>query len=272
MADRFRIFYEVLGEKYPEEEFVYRTLSGQIRKKWIMHKLETLPPGNLVDCGCNSGLLSRNWRRGEVFGVDLSYAVLHRGKATAPRTIFVQADLRDLGIFKQGSFDNAMACEVVEHLDQPGKFFRYIHHAMKKGGHILVTTPNYTRNRPKKVELGIIRSFGITTGTSDSTYLHTAYRPDELARMAREAGFTVIEQGSFEHELRGWLKPLTIMETAFTLLSERFFASSRFKLLFHTLINRMELNAFTVLDTFLLARVVRRIFKQGRRSYILAVK
>jgi SAM-dependent methyltransferase len=197
---------------------------------------------------------------------------MHRGKANAPRTIFIQADLRDLGIFKQGSFDNAMACEVVEHLDQPGEFFRYLYRALKNGGHVMVTTPNYSRKRPENVELGILRSFGIDKGTSDNTYLHTAYRPYELAEMARAAGFEVIEQGSFEHELRGWLKPLTLVQTAFRALSRRFFSSSRMIQLYEEFLGKIEINAFMVLESFLLTRGLKHLFKQGRRSYIVAKK
>ncbi|MGD9379144.1 MAG: class I SAM-dependent methyltransferase, partial [candidate division WOR-3 bacterium] len=130
MRDRFREFYESIGEKYPEDQTVYHTLSGQIRRKWIVQKLKTLPAGNLLDCGCNTGTLSKNWSRGDVFGVDLSYAVLRRGKDNAPRTAFIQADLRNLSMFKSGSFQNAIACEVVEHLDRPHEFFKHLHCAM----------------------------------------------------------------------------------------------------------------------------------------------
>jgi 2-polyprenyl-3-methyl-5-hydroxy-6-metoxy-1,4-benzoquinol methylase len=272
MRDRFRAFYEALGERYPEDQLVYQTLSGWIRKKWILHKQQTLPAGNLLDCGCNTGLLSKDWHSGSVFGIDLSYAVLHRGKVNAPQTSFVQADLRDLGMFKLDSFDNAIACEVVEHLDQPGMFFKHLYRVMKKSGHVLATTPNYSHKRPEKMELGILRSFGITTGTSGSTYLHTAYRPDELATLAQAAGFTIVEQGSFEHELRGWLKPLTVVQSTFNTLSRRFFPLSKLIQLYEGSINRTEINAFAILDTLSLSRILRRIFKQGRRSYILAKK
>lgn len=272
MEDRFRAFYESLGERYPEDYLVYRTLSGMIRKKWILKKLQTLPNGNLLDCGCNIGTLSKNWRRGYVFGVDLSYAVLRRGKANAPRTAFIQADLRDLGMFRQESVDNAMACEVVEHLDRPHAFFEHLYHAIKKGGRVLVTAPNFSRSRPKYVELGVIRSFGVTAGTSGENYLHTAYRPDELATMAQAAGFAIVEQGSFEHELRGWLKLLTLVEATFNALSRRFFPSSKLIRLYEIFINRTEINAYVILDTLSFSRILRRIFRQGRRSYIVAIK
>jgi SAM-dependent methyltransferase len=272
MRDRFREFYESIGEKYPEDQTVYHTLSGQIRRKWIVQKLKTLPAGNLLDCGCNTGTLSKNWSRGDVFGVDLSYAVLRRGKDNAPRTAFIQADLRNLSMFKSGSFQNAIACEVVEHLDRPHEFFKHLYCAMKKGGHLLVTTPNYSHRRPVKVELGVLRSYGVTTGTSGESYLHTAYRPEELCTLAHEAGFSILEHGSFEYELRGWLKPITLFETPFSMLSRRYFPASTFIQLFGRFMNVIKLNLFMILDTFSFSVVLKHLFKQGRRSYIVVRK
>ncbi|MGB7054662.1 MAG: methyltransferase domain-containing protein, partial [bacterium] len=174
--------------------------------------------------------------------------------------------------FRQGSFHNAIACEVVEHLDQPAAFFEHLYQVIKKGGHVLVTTPNFSHRRPNYVGLGILRSFGVTAGTSDENYLHTAYHPYELATMAKAAGFTVIERGSIEHELRGWLKPLTVIQETFNTLSRKFFPSSKLIQLFQSSINRIEINAFAILDTLFLSQILRCIFKQGRRSYILAKK
>jgi len=272
MKDQFHEFYMTLGEKYPEDCIVYNTLSGILRKKWILEKLKTIPAGSLLDCGCNIGTLSKEWRRGRVFGVDISLPVLRRGKKNAPQTAFIQADLRNLGMFKQESIDNAIACEVVEHLDKPDLFFCHLAGLIKKGGRILVTAPNFSRFRPTLVPLGVIRSFGVTKGTTGQKYLHTAYKPEELAAMAKEAGFTVIEQGSFEHELRGWLKPINILEKLLGMLSVRFFPVSRFNQLTARAIKLLEINSYTILETLFLSRILKRIFKQGRRSYILATK
>ncbi len=272
MNDRFREFYEAIGEKYPEDRAVYRTLSGLVRKKWIQQRLQSFPRGNLLDCGCNIGTLSREWHRGAVFGTDISFAVLSRGMKNAPGTCFIQADLRDFTMLRQGSIDNAMVCEVIEHLDKPGQFLKHLYPAVKKGGHVLITSPNYSQAKPSLVPLGVIRSYGVTRGTSGTEYLHTAYQPDELGNMAREAGFTILEQGSFEHELRGWLKPLTIVEKVFDSLSMRYFSASRLNQSFERFKNRMEINAFEILETFCLSWFLKRIFAQGRRSYIVAIK
>lgn len=272
MNDRFRAFYEAVGLKYPEDSIVYETLSGHLRKKWITSKLQHFPKGNLLDCGCNVGTLSKNWHKGNVYGVDIAYAVLRKGKNQSPHVNFVQADLRDMKMFRAGSIDNAMACEVVEHLDAVDRFFENLYRVMKNGGLILITSPNFTTSRPVRVPLGILRSFDINQGTLGDRYLHTAYKPAELASLARRIGFAVIEQGSFEIELRGWLKPITMLRQCFGNIIMYFEPASRMLRLIERILNKMEINAFFILETFAFGSLLKRIFKEGRRSYIVAKK
>lgn len=274
MIDRYREFYEAVGQQYPEDRRVYRTLSGQLRKQWITRKLRELPAGTLLDCGCNMGTLSRDWRGGTVYGIDIAYAPLHRGRRHAPRTIFIQADLRDLGMLRRASFDHGLACEVIEHLDRPDLFLTHLHRILAPAGHLLVTVPNHTGTeaRPRQVTLGILRSFGIDRGTAGSHYLHTAYKPQELAAMVQNAGFTVIEQGTFEHELRGWLKPMTKVERLLTAVMAACAPASRLNRLTERTFRRIEIDLFALLDTFGFAWLLRRIFREGRRSYVVARK
>jgi 2-polyprenyl-3-methyl-5-hydroxy-6-metoxy-1,4-benzoquinol methylase len=272
MDNQFREFYESVGEKYPEDLIVYETLSGRLRKKWITKKLRDFPKGNLLDCGCNVGTLSKTWQKGVVYGVDIAYAVLKRGRTVSPQTHFVQADLRDMKMFKAGSIDNALACEVIEHLDTVDRFFENLYGAMKKGGLVLVTSPNFTSTRPVRIPLGILRSFDINRGTEGVQYLHTAYKPAELAALAQGAGYTIIEQGSFEIELRGWLKPITLLRRFFGEIIMHLEPASRMHQLLERGFNKLEINAFYVLDTFSFGSILRGIFSEGRRSYIVAKK
>lgn len=272
MKERFREFYESVGKYYPEDEIVYSTLSGQLRKKWITKKLQDFPPGNLLDCGCNIGTLSESWHKGNVFGVDIAYSVLLKGKRGTPCIHFLQADLRNLSMFRDGSIDNAMACEVIEHLDRPDLFFKKLYPAMRKNGRILVTSPNFTGRRPEQSQLGILRSFGLITGTLGGEYLHTAYQPHELATMAEQAGFEVVEQGSFEFELRGWLKPVTVLQRLLNSCATRFSPTSRMIYLIERTFRKIEMNTFLVLNTFNFAWLLKKMFPEGRRSYIVATK
>jgi 2-polyprenyl-3-methyl-5-hydroxy-6-metoxy-1,4-benzoquinol methylase len=272
MQEHFRRFYELVGKCYPEDEIVYTTLSGILRKKWIGSKIALMPAGNLLDCGCNKGTLSRSWNKGDVFGIDISFSVLKRGKSNSPHINFIQGDLREIEFIKPNSVDNAIACEVIEHLDKPLEFIKGLYQIMKKGGQVFVSTPNYSYFRPQLISLGIMKSFGIHQGTKGNLYLHTAYKPDELAKLAEQGGFAIIEKGSFEFELRGWLKPLTIIEQIYTGISDKFFPYTRFNYLFSRFIDRIEIDFFCILEIFSFSKLLKKLFKHGRRSYILARK
>ncbi len=272
MKDQYRKFYECVGQYYPEDEIVYATLSGLLRKKWIVSKMHTMPRGNLLDCGCNVGRLSSQWRGGTVYGIDIAFSVLRRGKGLYPEINLIQGDLRKINFIKQNSIDNAIAIEVLEHLDKPNEFLDGLYTVMKNGGLVLITVPCYTYFRPKYISLGVLQSFGVCEGTEGKLYLHTAYKPEELAQMATGCGFRIIEKGFFEYELRGWLKPLSIVVTIFELLSERFFPRSRLNYMVTKLIEGVRINLFYILETFSFSKLLRRVFKEGRRSYILIQK
>ncbi len=46
--------------------------------------------------------------------------------------------------FKKDSFDMIFFCDTLEHLFYPEKFIEGARHALRKGGHIIITTPNLT--------------------------------------------------------------------------------------------------------------------------------
>ncbi|MEO0162573.1 MAG: class I SAM-dependent methyltransferase, partial [candidate division WOR-3 bacterium] len=148
MVERYREFYERAGELYPEDKFTYSSLSGIMRKKWVTRKIAQLPPGNLLDCGCNIGRLAAEWKRGMVIGVDIAFALLKKGKNLYPDINFIQGDLMNLRFLKPNSIDNALAIEVIEHLPRVDDFLKELTKVLKTNGTVLVTTPSYSRKRP----------------------------------------------------------------------------------------------------------------------------
>jgi hypothetical protein len=90
--------------------------------------------------------------------------------------------------------------------------------------------------------------------------------------MASQVGFKITEKGHFEFELRGWLKPLTIVEQVFGLASGRFFPGSRLNYMVARFIERLKINLFFILETFGFSKLLKKFFKEGRRSYIMAKK
>lgn len=272
MKDKFRKFYEMVGKKYPEDKLIYSSISGILRKKWIQHKLNDFPSGNLLDCGCNTGRLSADWEKGMIIGIDISHEVLKKGKTLFSHINFIQADLRELDFLKPGAIDNAIVCEVLEHLDQPIVFLRGLFQALRLNGMLLITVPNYTRTRVTLIPLGIMRSFGITTGTHGRLMLHHTYKPDELAGLVKNAGFSILEKGSFEIELRLWQKPLTYLERIYTMLSEKYFPASKLNILFYRMLEHIKVFLYNIMELCSIPVLIKKIFREGRRSYVVATK
>ncbi|MCX7995574.1 MAG: class I SAM-dependent methyltransferase [candidate division WOR-3 bacterium] len=272
MVDKYRQFYELAGKLYPEDRLTYSSLSGIMRKKWVLKKISQLPPGNLLDCGCNIGRLSAGWKKGMVIGIDIAYSLLEKGKKIFPDINFIQGDLRRLEFLKENSIDNAIAIEVLEHLDRVDDFFKGILRILKPGGRILITTPSYSGKRPVMTRIGILKSYGIRQGVEGEYYLHTAYKPEELKELVVRTGFQIDEWGSFEFETRGWVKPFTLINRIYESIAGRFFPCSLLNIFFVESLNRIELDTFYILDTIGLSRLVKAFFKDGRRSYVIAKK
>ncbi len=268
----YRNFYELAGKLYPEDRLTYSSLSGLVRKRWVLERLAAMPGGNLLDCGCNIGRLSSYWNKGPVFAIDIAYSLVGKGKRLYPAINFIQGDIQELKFIKPESIDNAIAIEVIEHLPRPEDFLNELYKAMKKGGMVLITTPGYSRHRPVFIPLGIIKSYGINKGPQGRHYLHTAYKPEELARLVENARFLVIEKGGFEFELRGWVKPIVILQRVFDCVSERFFPTSKLNHLFLQFLQTMEIDIFYILDVFFFSKFLKALFKEGRRTYLIAIK
>jgi SAM-dependent methyltransferase len=272
MADKYQRFYELAGRQYPEDELTYSSLSGLIRKKWVQARIRDLPAGNLLDCGCNTGRISAAWRKGGVFGIDIAFSALRRGQTLFPKSNFIQGDLRQLGFIRSGAIDNCVVIEALEHLEDPRGFLADLHRSLKAGGSLLVTTPGYAKDRPRELSLGILRSYGINEAPVGDRYHHTAYKPAELAALLTQAGFEVLEQGSFEHEVRGWVKPLVVLGNLVDRISGRWFPGSRLNILIAGSLRSFELDLFHMLDVFGFARLLRRFFPEGRRTFAFARK
>jgi 2-polyprenyl-3-methyl-5-hydroxy-6-metoxy-1,4-benzoquinol methylase len=54
----------------------------------------------------------------------------------------LKADLTKKFPFKEGEFDTIIASEIIEHIDNPLDFLKECKRCVKKGGNILLTTPN----------------------------------------------------------------------------------------------------------------------------------
>ncbi len=179
--DAYRTFYESVGAWYPEERIVYQTLSGKLRKAFILNIIKSWK-GKLLDIGCDGGVYLKEYTGGERIGVDISWHVLARLRSKEPKFNLVVADAQVLHCFRPGTFDFVLCSEVLEHVPSPESVLKGIFTLLKPGGQALITTPNYHRVRPFWTEIGILKKFGIR-GIQGHYYIHTAFRPEELAEM-----------------------------------------------------------------------------------------
>lgn len=261
-------FYEQVGQKYPEEEKVYHTLRGILRKKFVLSHLQRFR-GSLLDIGCNRGMYLQAYQGGHRFGVDLSLSVLKK----IPKQWHIHltvADAERLQCFKPGSFDNALCSEVLEHCLDPQAVFNSIAHVLRAGGYALVTTPNYKRQRPRWIGLGVLQHFGVDSDCEEG-YFHTAYRPEELERFARAAGLKVISVGTLEKEVKYAAKvPAAILLTG--RLVNKVFRSTTFEKLNESFFDRLTLLIYYFCHYTALEIIFLKFIRNGVRSYILMQK
>lgn len=266
-------FYDQVGEKYPEEEQVYQTLRGKLRRRFILAQLENAK-GTFLDLGCNQGMYLQLYQNGPRFGVDLSLPVLKKARARAyasPEPIFIAGDAEALHFFRPESVDFVLCSEVLEHCLNPTAIFSGIAHVLKSGGTVLLTTPNYTRKRPEWIGLGTLKNYQIHSGLGDS-YYHTAYRPEELQRFAEAAGLRVQEVGTLEKEVRYAAKIPAAILLLNRGLNRLFFHSDSFARWNEALFEKLSLTIYAVarrtgIHTLLMSQI-----SEGVRSFIIAQK
>lgn len=198
--DKYRDFYEQVGECYPEEAVVYKTLRGIVRKKFVLEYLNKFH-GKLLDLGCNRGYYLKEFKNGTRYGIDIAWSVLREAKKRIPQAYFVQGDIQQLQFIRSNSMDAILCSEVIEHLLNPEKVFAETFRILKPGGKMLITTPNYTKKRTAWIKVGSLKKYGIH-GMCEDYYFHTAYRPEELKNFAEKAGFTILKFGTLEKEVR----------------------------------------------------------------------
>ncbi|MBN1480825.1 methyltransferase domain-containing protein [candidate division KSB1 bacterium] len=270
MGDKelLKIFYDQVGEKYPEEESVYHTLRGKLRKKFVINWLKQ-QSGSLLEIGTNRGMYLQHYKGGARFGVDLSQTVLRTAHHEKP-VFYAVADAERLYCFKSGVFERVLCSEVIEHCFHPEEVFHSIAHVLKSNGRALLTTPNYRRQRPTWVELDVMTNYGIKS-TWQEKYFHTAYRPEELAAFAGKAGLDVVQCGTLEKEIKYVAKiPAVILLVGRVL--NKMLKSQRFGMWNEDLFQKLSNFIYLVTHYTLFEKCALLFVKEGVRSYIIVEK
>lgn len=114
------------------------------RTRWLIKQLPRKFSGKILDAGCGDGGMLAEikdlYPNIEPYGVDISKSGC---KIAKKRGIDVKvADLNDKIPFKDDFFDFIIGHEIIEHLVDPDKFLEESARVLKKGGYLILTTPN----------------------------------------------------------------------------------------------------------------------------------
>jgi 2-polyprenyl-3-methyl-5-hydroxy-6-metoxy-1,4-benzoquinol methylase len=132
---------EKISEYNQNVSFVYDLKESRLKK--VVKLIDELPTGEMLDIGCSRGLWGSLWRsKGwRVGGLDID-----QGSIQAARSVGIDAKFCDLNKdqipFEDGKFDLIFAGEVIEHLIDTDGFLRELKRCLKKGGKLILTTPN----------------------------------------------------------------------------------------------------------------------------------
>lgn len=177
-------------------------------------------PLKVLDVGCAQGTLALLLaeRGHDVTALDLRPEFLDYAKSrhTHGKVRFVQLNALEEEL--PGDFDLVFANQLIEHVVYPGRLVSRLKDAVRPGGRVVVTTPNfqYARNAlPSFRELGDPAQWEHLQFTADGDGHFFAYRAEELVAVFDDCGLGDIQARFFEspwisghvrvRHLHGWM-------------------------------------------------------------------
>ncbi len=112
--------------------------AGGVHEK-ILNCLEGLPKGTVLDVPSGQGSLSRSL---ESLGFQVFSGDIERENILYRNGRCVQLDLNHFLPFKYGTFDCIVCIEGIEHIENPHHLIREFGRLVKKGGYLVISTPN----------------------------------------------------------------------------------------------------------------------------------
>ena len=136
------------------------TFFGNLRSYLITHRwsrffirVPAIPegnPGRILDVGCGSGstlvlLRTLGW---DVFGLDIDKQAIRAARKRGLTNVSL-GSYEDAIKYPDNYFDVIRLYHVIEHLGEPERCLRLIYKKLKRGGQILIGTPNVSSIIPK---------------------------------------------------------------------------------------------------------------------------
>lgn len=158
----------------------------ELRLDAVRRLVDPRPGEQVLDLGCAAGAVSHFLSElgCQTVGVDAEPRAIEKARGLFPGLQFQLANVARLP-FEDGSFDKAVAADVVEHLDDEtfSAMLRETRRVLRPGGTLSIYTPNpkHLIERLKKRNLIL---------AENPTHIGLRNR-DTLEGLLREAGFTV---------------------------------------------------------------------------------
>lgn len=187
-----------------EKELDY-FLTHQNRYRYILNRILELklsPDGKILDVGCYPPhLFSSLQKMGyKLWGISSKHEPME-SKNVIPLDIE-----KDQFPFKANSFDLVIFTEIMEHLvGNPDNYLSKIRRALKKGGRLIVTTPNvaHLKNRAKlaigkNIYFSLSQLKETNCDTGSIYYRHNReYTKEELVQLFESEGFRIVKADYF---------------------------------------------------------------------------
>jgi len=149
--------------------------------------------GRVLDVGCSSGYLAaRLVRQGNtVVGLELDPAAAAEAAAVCEDVLVGDIETMDLP-FPDQSFDAILCGDVVEHLRDPERFLVRVRPLLRRGGLVVLTTPNVA-NWAMRLSLLGGRWRYTDRGILDRTHTHLFTRKT-LDETVERAGYRIVRR------------------------------------------------------------------------------
>lgn len=159
-------YYKRLYEDFSVEE--YSIKAAQIILDLI--KSEIKENDKVLEAGCGNGEFAAILKERlsvNITGIEISKSGIKKAKRKGVNVI--RADLQNKFPFREGEFDIIFSGQVLEHLYDPDFFLDECFRVIKKGGKLILTTPNLAAWFNRIIFLFGYQPFFMETSTVDKT-------------------------------------------------------------------------------------------------------